>query len=116
MRGLLPRKPPQLLSATKKAVICFQVVGLLGCEPPLITLRQVERERADDVLRHVVLHGEDVGQVAIETLRPKMSARSYVDELRCNPHPVAGLADAALQYEAHAEPLAHLLNVHVSAL
>ena len=35
---LLSREPPQMLSATKKAVICFQVVGLLGYEPLLIAL------------------------------------------------------------------------------
>ena len=89
---------------------------MLGREPLLIALRQVERERADNVLRHVVLHGEDVGQVAIETLRPQMSARGRVDELRGDPYPVAGLADAALQHVAHAEAPAHLLNVHVPAL
>ena len=110
------REPPQLLSATQKAVIRFQVVGLLGREPLLVALRQVERERADNLLRHVVLHGEDVGQVAIETLRPQMSARGRVDKLCGDPYPVAGLADAALQHVAHAEVPAHLLNVHVPAL
>ena len=89
---------------------------MLGCKPLPITLGQIERERADNLLRHVVLNSEDIGQVPIETLGPQMPARSRVDELRGDPHPVAGFADAPFQHIAHAEALAHLLNVHVPAL
>ena len=49
--------------------------GVLGRQPLPVALGQVERQRADDLLRHVVLHGEYVGQVAIEPLRPQMAAR-----------------------------------------
>ena len=57
----------------QKAVIRVQVVGVLGREPLLIALCQIERQSVDNLLRNVVLHGKDIGQVAIETLRPEMS-------------------------------------------
>ena len=45
-------------------------------QPLPVAIGQVERQRADDLLRDVVLHGEDVGQVAVEALRPQVAARS----------------------------------------
>lgn len=73
----------------KKAVIRVQVAGLLGREPLLVALWQVERQRVDNLLRNVVLYGKDIGQVAIEALRPQMSARGRVNKLRGDTYPVA---------------------------
>lgn len=60
---------------TFPGIALVRVARVLGRQPLTITLSQIERQRIDDLLRHVVLHGEYVGQVAIESLRPKMAAR-----------------------------------------
>ena len=64
------RLQPPLLPAPQIAVIGFWVAGALVGQLLLLALSQVERQRADDLLRHVVLNGEDVGEVAVEALRP----------------------------------------------
>ena len=89
---------------------------MLSCQPLLVAFRQIECECADNVLRHVVLHGEDIGQFAIEALRPQMSASRRIDQLPGDTYPVVGLPDTALQHIAHAQAPAHLLYVHVPAL
>jgi hypothetical protein len=79
----------------QKAVIRLQVVGLLGRKPLLVALRQVECERVDNLLCDVVLHGKDVGQVAIEPLRPPVhnfdgdwdAADAHVWAMTALPHP-----------------------------
>jgi hypothetical protein len=65
---------------------------------------------------YVVLNGEDVGQLPIEPLRPEVPAGGRVDELRGDPDPAAGLADAALEDMTHAEALADLADIDVLAL
>ena len=47
-----------------------------------MALREVECERGDDVLGHVVLNSEDVGQVSVESLRPDMPASHGVNQDR----------------------------------
>src|SRR5262249_56403206 len=84
--------------------------------PPLFALRQRDRERAHDLLHHLVLGREDVGEIAIEPLGPQMPAAAGIDELRRDAHAIAGLADAALEHEAHAEIPSDLLHFDGLAL
>ena len=98
---------PQLAPA-QEAVVGFQIVGALGGDALPIAGVEIERERGDDLRRHVVLHGEDVGQVAVEPLGPEVAAGRRVDELGGDPDPIARLAHAALEHIAHAEALADL--------
>ena len=60
-------------------------------------------QRADDLLGHVVLDGEYVGQVAIIALRPEMGSIAGVDELRRDADTVGRVADAAFENEADIE-------------
>ena len=76
-----------------------------------LRLCQLDRERADDLLHHLVLGREDVGEFAIEPLGPEMPAVGGIDELRRDAHAVAGLADAALEHKAHAEVAPDLLHL-----
>ena len=82
---------PDLVAAAQKAVMGLEIVGVLARQSLLVFLRQVERQRADDVLRHVVLDSEDVGELAIETLCPKVPAGAGVDQLGGDADAVAGL-------------------------
>src|SRR6266446_3790424 len=63
--------------------------------------RRVDRDR--DARGDLVLHRENVSQITIVALGPKMPAGGGFDELRCHSHPVSGLAHAALEHITHAE-------------
>jgi hypothetical protein len=66
----LLRQPVPQLPATQEAIIRFGVPGLPRRKSLPIALCQVDRQRADDLLRDIVLNPEYVGEVAIEPLRP----------------------------------------------
>ena len=66
--------------------------------------------------RHVVLHREDIGQVAVEPLGPEVPASGRVDELRGDPDARAGFAHASLEDVAHAKAFADLTDMDVLAL
>src|SRR5208337_3401863 len=72
-------------------------------QPPLLDWGERNRERADNLLDHLVLCCKDVGKIAIEPLGPEMAAGCCIDELCRYAHAVAGLAHTALKHEAHAE-------------
>jgi hypothetical protein len=60
-------------------------------------------DRGRDPRGDIVLHRENVGEVAVVTLGPKMPAGGSLDQLRRHPHPMRGLAHAAFENIAHAE-------------
>jgi hypothetical protein len=59
----------------------------------------------------LVLHREDVLQIAVVTLRPDVHAARGIDELRGDAHPGAGLSHAALDHVLGAELAPHLGHV-----
>jgi hypothetical protein len=59
--------------------------------------REPATKLIDDRRRDIVLHGEDVGQLAIVTLGPQVKAVRHVDELCRDPNPVPGPSDAAFE-------------------
>jgi hypothetical protein len=82
---------------------CVRVVLLAAGEAHL--------ERLHDLLGHLVLHREDVLEVAVEAVGPDVAAALGVDELHVDAHLHAGTAHAAFEHVAHAELAAHLLDV-----
>ena len=74
-------------------------------------LAQGYLERTDDLLRHIILDLEDVGEIAVVALSPEMSAARSVDQLGGDANPVARLANAAFQREPDAEFPAHIGNI-----
>jgi hypothetical protein len=64
----------------------------------------------------LVLDGEDIGQVAVEGLRPELVAIRGVDQLRGDAQSGAGLADASFQDMGHVELLAHGSQILALAL
>ena len=91
------------------------LLGLLRHQPMALALREVERKRAHDLPGHVILHGENVGQIPIEPLRPEMTVIGGVDELSRDPHALADFAHAALEHITDAKSLADLLDLDVPA-
>ena len=64
------RMAPPKFAPAQETVERLHIVGLFGCQTATVALREVERQRGDDLTRHVVLHGENVGEVAVEPLGP----------------------------------------------
>jgi len=98
------------LSSTQIVVISIEVVGALVRDTPLLALVQLQRQGRDDLPRHLILHGEDVGEVAVVPLGLHVAASRAVDELSGDPHPVSRLADASFQHIANRELPGHLLH------
>jgi len=97
------------------------LVGLdISCaapaQSPLLSRGERNRECADDLLDHLVLGRKDVGEIAIESLGPEMTAGRCIDELRRDAHAVAGLAHTALEHEAHAKITPNVLHLRRPAL
>ena len=84
-------------------VVGLGVVRAALLDRLLLFRQQLELQRRDDRLRDLVLHGEDVGEVAVVALGPDVAAACAVDQLGGDPHPVPGLAHAAFQHVADAE-------------
>ena len=71
---------------------------------------------ADDGLGDLVLDSENIIELAIVTVGPKVAAASRVDELSGHPHPATRFANTALDHVTHAEITRHLRYVYGSAL
>jgi hypothetical protein len=63
----------------------------------LLRGRELRLQLVGDGFGDLALNGEDIGQIAIVSLRPEMSVVAGVDELRVHPHLVGGALHAPLQ-------------------
>ena len=77
---------------------------------------QGQLQRLDHLACNVVLHGEDVVERAVVGLRPEVRTVGGPDELRGDPHLLAGLPHAALQDVRDVELLADHPQVFVPSL
>ena len=83
----------------------------------LLVLRcELDAQLADDRTGDLVLHLEDIRELAVVGFRPEMKTGLRVDELRRDPHLVASLANAAFEHGFDTQLAAHLPDVHVAAL
>ena len=71
-----------------------------------------DRHRLGDL----VLHRENVGEIAVVALGPDMIAGLGLDQLRGDPDAVAGFAHAAFEHIAHAQFAPDLLHIDRAAL
>jgi hypothetical protein len=104
------------LARAQPELVCLHAPGAASAQSLLLPLRQRDRQRADDLLHHLVLRREDVCEIAIEPLRPEMPAAAGIDELRRDAHAIAGLAHAPFEHKAHAEIAPDLLHLGRPAL
>src|SRR5438128_2046330 len=101
----------QLTSAQIKFV-CFHIrCGWLE-ETAFLPLRKRKSQRVEHTAGDLILNGEDVFDLAIEPLRPKVIAVSRVDQLDEDAQSVSGFADAALEKRLNAETFPNLSRVH----
>ena len=107
---------PQQFATLQEGVVRLGIAGAAGDKQGLLLRRQSDLERGDDLGGHLVLDGKDVGEVAVVALRPEVPAGIGIDQLRRDPHPVAGAADAALEHGADAEFASDGADIDVLAL
>src|SRR5262249_17768556 len=110
LRDGITRAAAEQFARAQPGLIGLHVGGGAPAQPLHLALRQLDRERADDLLYHLVLRREDVREIAIESLGPEMPAAAGVNELRRDAHAIAGLADAALEHEANTQVAPDLLH------
>ena len=77
---------------------------------------QLRLDRRDHPLGDLVLHRENVGEVAVVALGPDVVAGCGFDQLRGDADAVAGFAHAAFEHIAHAKLAANLLHIDGLAL
>src|SRR5208282_5636436 len=76
--------------------------------------RKLRLQRAGDPRRDLVLQGEQVADIAVETLGPELRTGFGIDELDIDPYLVAGPLYAALEDVTHAQFSADPLDVIVA--
>src|ERR1700751_3860637 len=67
---------------------------------------------AGDALGYLVLDGKHVGHFAIVPIGPEMTPSFGIDQLRGDPHAIAGAPDAAFEHVTHTELARHLPDFH----
>src|SRR5258708_7963751 len=90
LRDPLPRAAAERFARAQPGLVCLHIGGAAPAQPSLLALRQLTRERAEDLPPPLVLSREDVGEIAIEPLPPKSPAAAGIDELRRDAHTIAG--------------------------
>ena len=74
---------------------------------------ELAEQGLDDAGDDLVLHGEDIGQIAVEALGPEMAAAlARIDQLGVDADAGGGAARAALEDIAHAEIAGDLADIH----
>src|SRR5207245_9902772 len=64
-----------------------------------------------DCLRNFALYGEDVGQIAVVMLRPKVGVGSSINQLCAHTHTLPGSLHTSLEYMRDAKLLGDLAKV-----
>ena len=110
------RKVPEGRQSAHVKVVGIEARRRLSQAAVDFGLAQVRFDRAGDLPRHLVMQVENILERAVELVRPEVRARSGIDELRRDAHPVCRLAHRPLEHVAHAEVAPDLLHVHGLAL
>src|SRR5450631_1551051 len=66
---------------------------------------------ADHTARHLVLQIENIFELAVEPVGPKVRSRRSVNQLPCDANPVAGFTHATLEHVTHTKFAADLLDI-----
>ena len=95
---------------------CAEIVGGARQGANALGGQQMRLDRGGNAAGDLVLHGEDVAELAVVLFGPVMAAGDRIDELRGDAQPVAGAADAAFEHVAHAKLARDLLHVDGAVL
>ena len=108
----LPRsRHPQKFVGLQIEQVGLRTVGRLRGDPRLFFRRQFRPQLLGDGLGDVALDGEDIGQVAVVGLGPKMGVGPGIDQLRVHPHFARDPLHAAFEEIGDAELPADLAQV-----
>ena len=108
---ILARSAPRARRAPEKVI---QRVGSVSRAGSFRT-DQLPTECVGDAARDLVLQREQIADIVVETLCPKMRVGCGVDQLGVDPDLVARTPDAAFEHIAHPKLAADLLGVHLLA-
>src|SRR6202020_420483 len=107
-----PGLMPGALTAAQEEAVGLRLDRALADQATSFVGSQFDLERGDDLLRQLILNGEDVAEIAIESLGPDMAAGGRVDELGGDANAGAVFAHAAFQHVPHAKRPSDLGNGH----
>jgi len=113
---ILPGHPPVMRQRPHHQVPGIHAVGRLALGAKTLRRIELRLDRGDDAFGDLVLHGEYVGELAVVSLRPEMTAGGDVVELSGDAHAIAFLAHAAFDHVTDAKGLADFLDVDGLAL
>ena len=84
-----------MFPALQEGVVGFGIVCFDSGLRRLFFGREIDRERGNNFLSDLILHGKDIIKRSVVALRPHMSAGGCIDELGVDPHLFTGTAHAA---------------------
>ncbi len=100
----VPRVLVQAVPPAQQTVVDSHVLGLLGFGMAAAGVLDAPGHGGRDPVGDLVLHREDIVQVAVVALGPQLAAARHLRQLRRHPHPVPTSVYAALDQVAHAQP------------
>jgi hypothetical protein len=84
-----------VVAAAEVLLIRFDVFRKPLCESLRLVATQLEAERPGDLGRHLLLHGEDIGDLPVVLLSPELRLGFRIHQLRFDDECIAALHDAA---------------------
>src|SRR5262245_19755283 len=105
-----------LLAPTQEEGVGLHVACVLSSQSPLLFGSQPNFERRNNLLRKLILHCKNIGEITIEAFGPDVCATYGVNELASNSNPITGFSHAALEHVANTELSAYLFHIDGLAL
>jgi len=106
----------QKIPASQIISISFDVIRWrLPDRLPLLRM-ELDLQLLDNCMGNFVLDGENIGQVTVKAVGPKMAAVLAVDKLSGDSHACPGLAHASFQDKSNSKLLTYLLHIDRLAL
>src|SRR6266513_3689685 len=108
---VLARPPLEEFPCTKVKFVCLHAFGRCFEETGLLALGEREAERVNDTASNLVLDREDVFDVSVKSLRPRVVTIPRVDELDGDADAVPSPPDAALKKRIHTKLSSDLARI-----
>src|SRR5262245_15591127 len=102
----------KLGDAAQEVIIGIHVLRRLALGTIALGMLQLRRDGAHNARGHPILQLEDILNVAVKALCPKVRARRDVDELSRYAHSVCGLSHAAFEDVAYPQLATGLPHIH----
>ena len=87
----------------QKEIVSRQIVGWLTLGTLDLDMAHHRRDNPADLGRHAILGFKYVGEFAVKSFSPDLTAASGIQQLNCDTYAVIQLADAAAEDVTHPE-------------